>query len=128
MLSQPGSPIWSHPGAAIGSHPAGGQPTISFAPSTGREFRVLITMIKQTKKEMNDLKRVKAFVDIVVNDAILIKGIRVIEGKKGMFVSMPSEQGKDEKWYDRVRCLSDEVKDLVSERVLEGYRLSRHDL
>src|SRR3989344_7769623 len=66
--------------------------------------------------------RVKAFVDIVVNDAILIKGVRVIEGKKGMFVSMPSEQGKDEKWYDRVRCLSDEVKDLVSEKVLEGYR------
>ena len=71
---------------------------------------------------------VKAFVDIGVNDAILIKGIRVIEGKKGMFVSMPSELGKDEKWYERVRCLNDDVKTLISEKVLEGYRISRQDL
>ena len=71
---------------------------------------------------------VKAFVDIGVNDAILIKGIRVIEGKKGMFVSMPSELGKDEKWYERVRCLNDDIKGLISEKVLEAYRISRQEL
>ena len=72
--------------------------------------------------------RVKAFVDLVVNDAILIKGVRIIEGKKGMFVSMPSEQGKDEKWYERVRCLNDDVKGLVTEKALEAYRISRQEV
>lgn len=42
---------------------AGGPPTISFSPSTGREFQVLITMIKQAKEETSDLKRVRAFVE-----------------------------------------------------------------
>ena len=42
----------------------------------------------------------KAFADIVVNDALLIKGIRVMDGKKGLFVSMPRDQAKDKKWYD----------------------------
>jgi len=48
----------------------------------------------------------KAFADIIVNDALLIKGIKVLEGKNGLFVSMPQDQAKDKKWYDSVRCLT----------------------
>ncbi len=65
--------------------------------------------------------RVKAFVDIGINDALLIKGIRVVQGKKGMFVSMPLEQGKNEKWYERVRCLNEDVRSIISQKVLEAY-------
>ena len=72
--------------------------------------------------------RVKAFVDLGINDAILIKGVRVVDGKKGLFVSMPSEQGKDERWYERVRCLNKDIKEIISEKVLEAYRVARHDL
>ena len=64
---------------------------------------------------------VKAFVDIGINDAILIKGVRVVEGKKGIFVSMPAEQGKDEKWYERVRCLNQDIRTIISQKVLEAY-------
>ena len=64
----------------------------------------------------------KAFVDLAINDALLIKGIRVVHGKKGLFVSMPVEQGKDEKWYERVRCLNEDIRDLVTQKVLEAYR------
>jgi stage V sporulation protein G len=66
--------------------------------------------------------KVKAFVDICVNDALIIKGLRVVDGKEGMFVAMPSEQGKDERWYERVRCLNKEIKTLVEQTVLEGYQ------
>ena len=65
--------------------------------------------------------RVKAFVDLVINDVLLIKGTRVVKGKKGLFVSMPVEQGKDEKWYERVRCLNQDIRDLISQKVLEAY-------
>ncbi|MBI3602340.1 MAG: septation protein SpoVG family protein [Candidatus Omnitrophica bacterium] len=47
--------------------------------------------------------RIKAFVDLGINDALLIKGLRVIDSQKGLFVSMPQEQGKNERWYERVR-------------------------
>jgi stage V sporulation protein G len=63
----------------------------------------------------------KAFVDLGINDALLIKGIRVVQGKKGLFVAMPTEQGKDEKWYERVRCLNQETRFLISQKVLEAY-------
>lgn len=64
----------------------------------------------------------KAFVDIAINDALLIKGVKVMQGKEGLFVSMPQEQAKDKKWYDSVRCLTQEVRDQITETVLEVYK------
>jgi stage V sporulation protein G len=66
--------------------------------------------------------RLKAFVDLGVNDAILIKGIRIVDGQKGLFVCMPQEQGKNERWYEKVRCLNKEVRTRISHKVLEAYR------
>lgn len=64
---------------------------------------------------------VKAYADISVNDALLIKGLKIIDGKHGLFVSMPCEKGQDEKWYEVVRPLEKEVKALISEVVLTAY-------
>jgi len=64
----------------------------------------------------------KAFVDIIVNDVLLIKGIKVLDGKKGLFVSMPQEQAKDQKWYDSVRCLTQDIREQITEVVLSAYR------
>lgn len=64
----------------------------------------------------------KAFVDIIINDALLIKGVRVMQGKDGLFVSMPKEQAKDKKWYDSVRCLTEACRDEITAKVLEAYR------
>ena len=65
--------------------------------------------------------RIKAFVDLGINDALLIKGLRIVQGKKGLFVSMPTEQGKNERWYERVRCLNEDVRSLIAQKVLEAY-------
>ena len=65
--------------------------------------------------------RIKAFVDLGINDALLIKGIRVVQGKKGLFVSMPVELGKNERWYERVRCMTKDVRSLIVQKVLDAY-------
>jgi stage V sporulation protein G len=65
--------------------------------------------------------RVKAFVDLGINDALLIKGVRIVQGKKGLFISMPVEQGKNERWYERVRCLNQDIRSLIAQKVLEAY-------
>ena len=70
---------------------------------------------------MPDGNRIKAFVDVSINDALLIKGIRIVEGNKGLFVSMPVEQGKNEKWYERVRCLNKSIRDEIANAVLTAY-------
>ena len=42
----------------------------------------------------------KAFAAIIVDDNLRIKGVRVLNGRNGLFVAMPQEQGKDKRWYD----------------------------
>jgi stage V sporulation protein G len=65
--------------------------------------------------------RIKAFVDLGINDALLIKGVRIVQGKKGLFISMPVEQGKNERWYERVRCLNQDIRSLIAQKVFEAY-------
>ena len=64
---------------------------------------------------------VMAFVDLVVNDALLLKGLRIVKGSKGLFVSMPQEKGKDDRWYNTIHCLTNETRDFVMRSVLEAY-------
>ena len=63
----------------------------------------------------------KAFCDVLIADAFVIKGIRVVEGKKGLFVGMPREQGKDGNWYETVIPVTKEAKGWVSDAVLKVY-------
>ncbi len=37
----------------------------------------------------------KAFCDILLMDSFLVKGLRVVDGKEGLFLGFPREQGKD---------------------------------
>ena len=68
-----------------------------------------------------DAGKLKAFADISVNEALVIRGVRILEGKKGLFVSMPQEQGKDNKWYDQVVCKSASVYESLSSTVVDHY-------
>jgi len=63
----------------------------------------------------------KAFVDVIVAEQVLIKGVRVVEGKDGLFVSMPQNQGKDNRWHETVSLLDEETKQALQETVLEAY-------
>ena len=64
---------------------------------------------------------VKGFADISVNEVLIVKGLRVVEGKKGLFVTMPKSQGKDNKWYDSVYPLTKEARQDIQEAVLEEF-------
>ena len=69
----------------------------------------------------------RAFCDLVVGDFVVIKGLRVVNGRKGLFVSMPRQQGKDTKWYDVVEPLTKEVKQEVDQLVLSAYEQTTQD-
>ena len=64
---------------------------------------------------------VRAYCDVAFDNVLLIKGLRIVEGKHGLFVSMPRQQGKDAKWYDSVVALSKDVKQAIDRTVLSAY-------
>ena len=65
--------------------------------------------------------KLKAFADVSFS-GIVIKGFSVVNGEKGLFVSMPRHQGKDGKWRDTVTPATKELKQQLSEAVLEAYQ------
>ena len=71
--------------------------------------------------KLNGTGATKAFCDLSVLDSFIIKGLRVVEGEKGLFVSMPQEAGKDGKWYSTVIPLNREIKCEIEKIVLEAY-------
>ena len=71
--------------------------------------------------KLNGQSSVKAFCDVSINGSFLLKGIKVVDGKKGLFVSMPREQGKNGMWYDTVAPLNKEVREHLSHIVLDAY-------
>ncbi len=65
--------------------------------------------------------KLKAFADVSFS-GMVIKGFSVVDGEKGLFVSMPRHQGKDGKWYNTVTPVTKELKQQLSEAVLEAYK------
>ncbi len=65
--------------------------------------------------------KLKAFVDISL-DGVIIKGLRVVNGANGLFVSMPRHQGKDGKWYNTVYPATKEMHQQLSDLVLDAYK------
>jgi stage V sporulation protein G len=65
--------------------------------------------------------KLKAFCDIAIGDFI-IKGLRLVDGQKGLFLSMPQEKGKDGKYYDSFFPTTEEARQSLTEAVLEAYQ------
>jgi stage V sporulation protein G len=65
--------------------------------------------------------KTKAFADISIGHFV-VKGLRIVEGKKGMFLAMPQEKAKDGKWYDTFFPATKEAREVLSELVLTAYQ------
>ncbi len=80
-------------------------------------------MIKDFRlHRVNNGSNLKAYADIVVDEQVLIKSVRVINSdSNGLFVSMPKQKAKDDKWYDTVKLLDDISKEELQIIVLEAY-------
>ncbi|MFH0935518.1 MAG: septation protein SpoVG family protein [Candidatus Omnitrophota bacterium] len=83
-------------------------------------------MLQQQNLEVSRIYKVdgesklKAFVDIALGDWV-IKGLRIVEGKDGLFLGMPRHQGKDGRWYNTVTLNSKEVLQELTDLVLNAY-------
>lgn len=83
-----------------------------------------ITDIKLKFNSRNvDTGPVKAFVTIVLNNALTIKGLKIVEGKFGYYVSWPSIYNERERKGDNVAFpVNKNFGDYVSDTVLKEFK------
>ena len=79
--------------------------------------------VKVTKiRNVVNFNYLKAFVDIVVCKFLVVKNCKVIEGEKGLFVSLPQEPGaKDGRWYPINKPYNKEAYKEIKDAVLAAY-------
>ena len=67
----------------------------------------------------------RAFASVTVSSAVAIHGLRVMDSKKGLFVSMPSYSYEDHngetKYADYAHPISKEARDAINTKVLDAY-------
>lgn len=72
-------------------------------------------------KKLEDKGKLKASGSITLDDAFVVSGVSVIEGSKGLFVSLPSVKGNDDKYHDTAYPLSKELRDDINKAVMDEY-------
>ncbi len=75
--------------------------------------------ITDVQVRLVDNERLRAWATITFNGAFVIKGIRVIQGNRRLFVAMPSKQQKDGKYQDIAHPITPDFRDFLEQRILE---------
>lgn len=66
-----------------------------------------------------------AMASLTIGGCFAVRGVKVMQGKNGPFVSMPQARDGKGEWHDVCFPTSKDVRDLVSQMVMEKYNALR---
>lgn len=62
----------------------------------------------------------RGFLDIELNNGLLIKGFKLFQNDKGYWIGFPSQKGKYSNFYEIVRPISNEVRKEFTQDVIKN--------
>jgi len=71
--------------------------------------------------------KLKAFVSIVLDECFMVNDIKVIKGKEGFFISMPSRRKRNGKFKDIAHPLNTETRQSMEREILAAYEETLED-
>jgi stage V sporulation protein G len=71
---------------------------------------------------VEDNPRLKAYVTVKVDECIIIRDLKVIDGNSGLFLSMPAKKMKDGSYQDVAHPLDGSTREMFERAVLGEYR------
>lgn len=66
-------------------------------------------------------EKLKAFVSIVFDQCFMVNDIKIIQGRDGLFISMPSRKKKNGEFKDVAHPLNNETRRMIEDQVLGEY-------
>lgn len=72
-------------------------------------------------RKIEDETRLRAVASITIDDCFVIHELRIIDGKEGLFVAMPSKKVGDNKFKDIVHPINKETREQIETIVIEKY-------
>lgn len=65
--------------------------------------------------------KLKAYVDITLDESFVVHGLKIIEGQNGLFVAMPSKRMSNGEFKDIAHPITPELRSELTRVVLESY-------
>ena len=75
-----------------------------------------------TKDPKQEKGSVLAFASADIGGCFAVTGIRIVEGKEGLFVAMPSQFGKDKQHHDICFPTTSAMREALNTVVMDAYR------
>jgi len=78
-------------------------------------------IITEIRLAVSDDRKIRAYANITFDNQLVIHGIKVLDGKKGLFIAMPSKRS-GEKFKDIVHPMNTEFREKIQEQILAEYQ------
>jgi len=79
---------------------------------------VEITEIRVT---LRDEEKLRGFANVTFDNAFVVRGMKIIQGNSGYFVSMPSRKRPDGTHQDIAHPVNRDMRNILEKAVLEAY-------
>ncbi len=77
--------------------------------------------ITEVRITLRNEEKLKAFASITFDDCFVVRGLKVINGSQGYFVSMPSRKRKDGSYQDVAHPINNEMRKKIEDKVLDAF-------
>jgi len=76
----------------------------------------------EIKRTFEDKGKLKAVANLVFEEGFIVKNVRLVDGVKGMFVSMPSSKMNDGSFVEVCHPICSNVREQIEKCAIEAYQ------
>lgn len=77
--------------------------------------------ITEVRITLRNEEKLKAFASITFDDCFVVRGLKVINGSQGYFVSMPSRKRRDGSYQDIAHPINNDMRKEIEDKVLDAF-------
>ncbi len=71
--------------------------------------------------------KLKAYVTVTFDDCFVVHNVKIIEGKNGAFIAMPSRKTKTGEYKDVAHPINSDFRGSLQEKILDEYNKTREE-
>ena len=78
--------------------------------------------ITEVRVTLRDEEKLRGFANVTFDNAFVVRGMKIIQGANGIFVSMPSRRRPNGTHQDVAHPVNSDMRRLIEQKVLEAYQ------
>ena len=72
-------------------------------------------------RKVEDEGKLRAYVTVTFDNCFVVHNVKIIEGKSGLFIAMPSRKTQDGEYRDIAHPIDSETRERIQRIILERY-------